>query len=457
VGTTTYQYDPANRLSSVNGQTYTWDNNGNLLNDGSALYRYDRANRLISTTLNSTTSLFNYNGDGVRLKQIVAGVVTTYTQDLAAPLPIVLQSKTGVTTTKYLYSMGTRPLAQSSAAWEYLLPDALGSVRQIANANGYIIRTQDYEPYGSMLSSSGSGQSVYGFTGEERDQSGLIFLRARYLQPRLGIFLSRDPWSGDQLRPGSMNGYSYVEGDPIDQADPTGRIAEGQEAQDALKLIKRLRLDYHIFIAKDFGRGVFGTWNPGNWRKLDELRAVEAVVQRYANAPGSQAVARTALEGVQIKRISSGITVKVSNRPVVEIADHEFDQPGGGPLQKLWGPQVAIAHEFAHYWDWKTGDFFSRLLGKAGAIVGSMSCSISGEDGPTWYARTYGPVEDWAESVAGYLYPEYFDFLRTEKPSEVLIGHSFTQGVHKDFPLPGLGPQHYDFVNEQFRSLGGGK
>ena len=95
VGTTTnYQYDSANRLSNVNGQTYTWDNNGNLLNDGSALYRYDRANRLISTTLNSTTSLFNYNGDGVRLKQIVAGVVTTYTQDVAAPLPVVLQSKT---------------------------------------------------------------------------------------------------------------------------------------------------------------------------------------------------------------------------------------------------------------------------------------------------------------------------------------------------------------------------
>jgi hypothetical protein len=48
--------------------------NGNLLNDGRALHRYDRANRLISTTVGSMTSLFNYNGDGVRLKQIVMGV-----------------------------------------------------------------------------------------------------------------------------------------------------------------------------------------------------------------------------------------------------------------------------------------------------------------------------------------------------------------------------------------------
>jgi RHS repeat-associated protein len=103
------------------------------------------------------------------------------------------------------------------------MPDALGSVRQIADASGNIIRTQDYKPYGSALNSNGSGQSTYGFTGEERDQSGLIFLRARYMQPELGIFLSRDPWPGDQLRSGSMNGYSYIEGNPVLLTDPSGK------------------------------------------------------------------------------------------------------------------------------------------------------------------------------------------------------------------------------------------
>jgi YD repeat-containing protein len=32
---TTYTYDAANRLTSVNGQPYTWDNNGNLTKDSS--------------------------------------------------------------------------------------------------------------------------------------------------------------------------------------------------------------------------------------------------------------------------------------------------------------------------------------------------------------------------------------------------------------------------------------
>ncbi len=106
-------YDNANRMTKAGGVTYTWDNNGNLLNDGGATYLYHHANRLISTTLGGVTTQFNYNGDSARLKQIVNGVVTSYTQDLAAPLPVVLQSQTGTATTKYLYSLGTRPLAQT--------------------------------------------------------------------------------------------------------------------------------------------------------------------------------------------------------------------------------------------------------------------------------------------------------------------------------------------------------
>ncbi len=42
------------------------------------------------------------------------------------------------------------------------------------------------------------------------------------MQPRLGIFLSRDAWEGEELRPGSMNGWNYAEGNPINRADPAG-------------------------------------------------------------------------------------------------------------------------------------------------------------------------------------------------------------------------------------------
>ncbi len=37
------------------------------------------------------------------------------------------------------------------------------------------------------------------------------------------MFLSQDPWEGDALRPGSMNGWNYVEGNPVNQTDASGQ------------------------------------------------------------------------------------------------------------------------------------------------------------------------------------------------------------------------------------------
>jgi YD repeat-containing protein len=144
-------------------------------------YAFDQANRLIGTTLSTTTTLFSYNGYGVRLKQIIAGVPTTYTQDLEASLPVVLQAKTGTTATQYLYSLGTRPVAQyMPGAWQYLLADGLGSVRQIADASGHVILAESYQPYGTVLNSSGSGSSIFAYAGEQIDYYiKLQFLRSR--------------------------------------------------------------------------------------------------------------------------------------------------------------------------------------------------------------------------------------------------------------------------------------
>jgi RHS repeat-associated protein len=58
------------------------------------------------------------------------------------------------------------------------------------------------------------------------DTSGLVFLRARYMQPTLGIFLARDPWRGEPMRPGSVNGFGYGLGNPVKYTDPSGFIAE---------------------------------------------------------------------------------------------------------------------------------------------------------------------------------------------------------------------------------------
>ncbi len=102
--TTTYTYDDANRIATVNGVAYTFDANGNLKDDGASQYDYDSANRLTSVlnTQNSALSTFAYNGLGDRVSQTVNGQTTNYVLDLNAGLTQVLADGTNT----YLYGAG---------------------------------------------------------------------------------------------------------------------------------------------------------------------------------------------------------------------------------------------------------------------------------------------------------------------------------------------------------------
>jgi RHS repeat-associated protein len=209
-------------LTSVNGQAYTWDNNGNLTNDGSKTYLYNQANQLTGITATGLTWSASYNGDDARLRQLVNGVPTTYTLDLAAPLVTALAERTGATTKQYLYGQGDSPMAvYSGTTWTYLSGrDGLNSVRQETDASGNVLTARSFDPYGVPL--DGNGGSPFGYTGEQTDATGLVFLRARYMQPALGMFLSHDPWEGNVQRPESLNGWNYVEGNPVNHIDPSG-------------------------------------------------------------------------------------------------------------------------------------------------------------------------------------------------------------------------------------------
>ncbi len=219
---TQYTYDAANRLTAVNGQAYTWDNNGNPLNDGSKDYVYDQANRLTNVNANGLAWSATYNGDGARLKQTSNGAVTTYTLDLNAGLVQVLTMQDAGGKTAYLYGV-TRIGEQQPGGWTYHLSDALGSVRQLADDAAQVTLARGYMPYGEALWSLGEGSSAYGYTGEDwNSYINLVFLRARYMQPGSGVFLSHDPRDGDAERPGSMNGWNYVEDNPTNAIDPAG-------------------------------------------------------------------------------------------------------------------------------------------------------------------------------------------------------------------------------------------
>ncbi len=118
---------------------------------------------------------------------------------------------------------------QNAASTDYFLPDALGSVRQLTTVTASVTLARSYQPYGTVLSSTGAGSTSYAFTGEWHDSYiKLTYLRARYYSSGQGRFITKDVYPAGYTRPLSLNGWAYVEDDPINRVDPSGLFACGE-------------------------------------------------------------------------------------------------------------------------------------------------------------------------------------------------------------------------------------
>ena len=79
-----------------------------------------------------------------------------------------------------------------------------------------------FDPCGNPMGSYGAG---FGFTGEQTDANGSVFLRVRYYEPSIGVFNALDPFEGKSCTPMTLNGYGYVEGNVTNKTDPSGLIS----------------------------------------------------------------------------------------------------------------------------------------------------------------------------------------------------------------------------------------
>jgi RHS repeat-associated protein len=186
-------------------------------------YTFDQRNLLITSTLtvSGTGELlqaeFIYDGAGNRVQQVDHSggqpITTTYTNDVVG-LAQVLVADDGTPQTTNLF--GLNLIHQDDGAkTRILLGDGLGTVR-LEQANGAIEAATTYEPFGNLLVQTGPSGTTYGFTGEQHDvATGFVYLRARYYNPSLRIFMSKDPWPGNAWQPGTLNAYVYVLNNPM--------------------------------------------------------------------------------------------------------------------------------------------------------------------------------------------------------------------------------------------------
>ena len=219
-----FSYDVNNRLVVFNGNTVTYDVDGNILSNGYMRCEYDSANRLIK----AGDHAYTYNAEDVRIRNLCSDADTAYTYNTNCKLSQLLQKTTNDNTTKYVYGLG---LIGEEKYGEYKVYhfDYRGSTVAITDIYGNITDTFKYDTYGNTTEHIGESFVIFGYNGRDgvvTDKNGLIYMRARYYSPEMRRFINADIIAGEISDSTSLNRYSYVNGNPVSFVDPFGLSKE---------------------------------------------------------------------------------------------------------------------------------------------------------------------------------------------------------------------------------------
>jgi RHS repeat-associated protein len=109
---------------------------------------------------------------------------------------------------------------------QFLHTDHLGSPVAATDADGNVVGTASYYPFGELRQGTGLFDTTRGFTGQIHDAgTGLNFYNARYMDSALGRFISPDSIVPNPANPSNYNRFAYVNNSPLVYTDPTGHCS----------------------------------------------------------------------------------------------------------------------------------------------------------------------------------------------------------------------------------------
>jgi RHS repeat-associated protein len=216
-----FSYDGANRITSDGMRSFVWDGADRLVGRGADSFSYDALSRLTSSSVAGVVRGYTYDGDGLLGSRTQGATTTSFLYDPAfAPAPLLVAG-----TERIVYGLGPLYREHAGATYDTLVRDGIGSVRLEVSGTGRITNAFDYTAYGALNAST--AQPLLGFAGEMHDASGLLYLRARWYDPAVGRFMTKDPVSGASENPMTLNRYLYAGASPALNTDPTGLCTGG--------------------------------------------------------------------------------------------------------------------------------------------------------------------------------------------------------------------------------------
>lgn len=310
--------DAANRITQFGGATYAFNSEGETTsktdNQGTTNYNWDARGRLSQVSLpNGQTVSYNYDALGRRVNRSTGSASTMFLYDGD---DVVLDKNSDQTAIDYLNGqfIDNKLRLTNNAGKSYFQQDHLSSTVALTDAAGNVSERISYEPFGESV---GSAITRYDYTGRERDSAtGLLYYRARWLDPKQGRFISEDSIGFE----GGNNFYAYTNNSPINYSDPTGNIA----------FIPLILLAIEIGAAAYAGKDFYDTLNNPCSSLGDKL---------WSGAGLGLGLVGAGLGGVALKQSLRGAKLG----------------EGGLNLFKFGSPQATKST------GWKQGDYFLNL------------------------------------------------------------------------------------------------
>jgi len=276
--------DAANRIPQFGQASYGFDLEGQTTtkNDpqGVTTYNWDARGRLVSVALPGGQNVsYSYDAFGRRKSRTSAGVVDSFLYD---GWDVVRDSSSGGSVVDYLNEFGIdQKLRLTSGGTNlFYLRDHLGSTTGMTNAAGVPVERAQYEVFGT---NAGTVMNRFGFTGRELEPTtGLVYFRARWLDPFQGRFFSEDPIGFE----GGFNAYLYARNNPINFNDPLGLSPCDSWYKRKIEELENKRQDEEekktlmkLFRIKVRGRYIVPD-EPEKYKKIEYLYPCDSIFDR---------------------------------------------------------------------------------------------------------------------------------------------------------------------------------